>query len=320
MAVHSSKKAIYAALAGNTLIAVTKFGAAAYTGSSAMFSEAIHSLVDTGNQGLLLYGLKRSARPSDQSHPFGYGMELYFWTFVVAILIFGLGAGLSVYEGVHKIQDPQEMTRPGINYIVLALAMVFEAGACTVAYREFKKTQGTLPLLEAVRRSKDPSLFTVLFEDTAAMLGLIVAMTGIGLAQVLEMPRLDGVASVLIGLILAATASLLAYECKGLLTGEAASAHVVRGIRNIVAGNPNVAHINEVLTIHFGPYNVLLNVSLDFKDGISSAQVEQSISNLETRIKEAYPEVKRVFIEAQHWRAHRAAAGGVDPEESPSSK
>ena len=199
MASHGSKTVIYAALAGNGLIAITKFAAASITGSSAMFSEAIHSLVDTGNQGLLLFGIKRSGRPADDAHPFGYSGELYFWAFMVAILIFGLGAGISIYEGVQKILHPHPLNDPLINYIVLALAMVFEGFALAIAVREFRKTKGQRGWLEAVRVSKDPTVFTVLFEDTAAMAGLVVAFVGIFLAQQLDLPVLDGVASVLIG-------------------------------------------------------------------------------------------------------------------------
>lgn len=308
MANPSSKKAIFAALAGNSLIAVTKFGAAAATGSSAMFSEAIHSVVDTGNQCLLLYGIKRSNRPADRSHPFGYGMELYFWTFVVAILIFGLGAGISIYEGISKIQHPHPITDPTINYYVLGFAMIFEGAAWYIAFKEFSKSKGSLGLITAVRRSKDPTIFTVLFEDTAAIIGLFVAMAGIFLSDFLELPVLDGVASVIIGIILATTAALLAYECKGLLTGEAASEAVVSGIKWIIGENPFILHVNEVLTLHLGPKDVLLTVSLDFKDGLSSRQVEEAISTFETRIKEKFPEVTRVFIEAQSWRAHQASA------------
>jgi len=308
MASPSSKKAIFAALVGNSLIAVTKFGAAAFTGSSAMFSEAIHSVVDTGNQCLLLYGIKRSNRPADRSHPFGYGMELYFWTFVVAILIFGLGAGISIYEGVSKVQQPHPVTDPTINYIVLAFAMIFEGVAWYIAFKEFRKSKGTLDLITAVRRSKDPTIFTVLFEDTAAIIGLLVAMVGIFLSDFLNLPILDGVASIIIGIILATTAALLAYECKGLLTGEAASDEVVSGIKWIIGENPSILHVNEVLTLHLGPRDILLTVSLDFKDGLSSQQVEKAISNFETRIKEKFPEVTRVFIEAQSWRAHKASA------------
>lgn len=308
MAKPSSKKAIFAALTGNSLIAVTKFAAAAVTGSSAMFSEAIHSVVDTGNQALLLYGIKQSARPADRSHPFGYGLELYFWTFVVAILIFGLGAGVSIYEGLAKVKNPQAITNPTLNYMVLAFAMVFESAAWYIAFKEFRKSKGSVGLITAVRRSKDPTVFTVLFEDTAALLGLLVAVLGIYLSGALNLPILDGVASILIGIILATTAALLAYECKGLLTGESASEAVVSRIKWIIAENATVLHVNEVLTLHLGPNDILLNVSLDFKDGLSSSQVEEAISNFESRIKGEFPEITRVFIEAQSWVAHRAGA------------
>lgn len=307
MANPSSKKAIFAALAGNSLIAITKFAAAAVTGSSAMFSEAIHSVVDTGNQCLLLYGIKRSNRPADRSHPFGYGMELYFWTFVVAILIFGLGAGISIYEGIAKVQHPHPITDPTINYYVLGFAMIFEGAAWYIAFKEFSKSKGSLGLITAIRRSKDPTIFTVLFEDTAALIGLVVAMAGIFLSDFLELPLLDGVASIVIGIILATTAALLAYECKGLLTGEAASDTVVSGIKWIIGENPFILHVNEVLTLHLGPRDILLTVSLDFKDNLSSRQVEEAISSFETRIKEKFPEITRVFIEAQSWRAHKAS-------------
>jgi cation diffusion facilitator family transporter len=307
MANPSSKKAIFAALAGNSLIAITKFAAAAYTGSSAMFSEAIHSVVDTGNQCLLLYGIKRANRPADRSHPFGYGMELYFWTFVVAILIFGLGAGISIYEGIAKVKHPHPITDPTINYYVLGFAMIFEGAAWYIAFKEFSKSKGSFGLITAVRRSKDPTIFTVLFEDTAALIGLAVAMVGIFLSDFLELPFLDGVASIIIGIILATTAALLAYECKGLLTGEAASDDVVSGIKWIIGENPFILHVNEVLTLHLGPRDILLTVSLDFKDNLSSRQVEEAISSFETRIKEKFPEITRVFIEAQSWRAHQAS-------------
>ncbi len=304
MADPSSKKAVIAAFLGNLVIAIIKFGAAAVTGSSAMFSEAVHSVVDTGNQLLLLYGLRRAARPPDRNHPFGYGKELYFWSFVVAILIFGLGAGVSVYEGLDKIQDPQPIVRPLVNYVVLGLAVVFELAAFSVAFVEFRKTMGDRGFLAELRRSKDPALFTVLFEDSAAVLGLLVAVLGISLSDVLGMPVLDGVASLGIGLILATTAAMLAYECKGLLTGEAAHPEVVARIRKLLAAEPGVKVVNELLTLHFGPADVLLNVSLDFADDLSAGDVEETVSRLEAAIKEAVPEISRVFIEAQNRRGH----------------
>ena len=315
MAAHGSKKVIYAALIGNGLIAVTKFGASAVTGSSAMLSEAVHSVVDTGNQILLLYGLKRAARPADGTHPFGYGMELYFWTFVVAILIFAVGAGISIYEGISKLMAPHPIRSPHVNYIVLAIAMVFEAGAWWVAFKEFNRSKGRLGYLAAVRQSKDPTVFTVLFEDSAAMLGLIAAFIGIFLADRLGIPALDGAASIVIGLILGGTAVLLAYESKGLLIGEGARPAVIAGIRRIVSGKTGIERVNELLTMHFGPQDVLLTLSLDFDDRLSSGQVERAISEMESEIKTAYPEVTRVFIEAQSWPAHlrnAATAQGAD--------
>ena len=304
---HASKNVIYAALAGNFMIAVTKFGAAAYTGSSAMLSEAIHSVVDTGNQGLLLMGMRRARRPADQTHPFGYGMELYFWSFVVAIIIFGLGAGVSIYEGIDKLRFPHAVTSPYVNYIVLGIALVFEGAAWTIAFREFDKIRGSRGFLSAVSRSKDPTIFTVLFEDTAAMLGLIVAFAGIALGQLYDNTAFDAWASIVIGLILAVTAILLAMECKGLLIGEGASGAVVRGVQQIISAQQGVLQVNELLTMHFGPDDILLNISLDFADGLSSENVERAISDMERLIKQSFPEIKRVFIEAQSRRGHERA-------------
>ena len=319
MSANSSKKVVYAAFAGNSLIAVAKFVAAAITGSSAMLSEAIHSLVDTGNQALLLYGIKRSGRRPDTRHPFGYGMELYFWTFIVAILIFAVGAGVSIYEGVIKLFDPHPVTSPLVNYIVLAVAMVFEAGAWWVAFREFRRSKGPLGYFAAVRESKDPALFTVLFEDSAAMLGLVVAFLALGLGQAFDLPALDAIGSIVIGLILAVTAALLAYESKGLLIGESARPAVTEGIRALAREQWGVARVNELLTMHLAPQQVLLNISLDFEDRLSASEVEQVVENLESRVREAYPEVTRVFIEAQTWIAHarraREEAAGYDEAE-----
>ena len=269
-----------------------------------MLSEAIHSVVDTGNQLLLLLGLRRARRPADTAHPFGYGMEVYFWTFVVAILIFALGGGISFYEGLAKLGEPHPISDPYINYIVLGVAIVFESGSWWVAFREFRASKGGLGYYEAVRGSKDPTIFTVLFEDTAAMLGLIAALVGIALADALDAPALDAVASMVIGVILAATALALAYETKGLLIGEGASPALVNGIRGIVEAEPGILRTNEVLTMHLGPEDVLLNLSIDFDDALDSAEVEAAVSRLERRIKEDFPEVGRVFVEAQSWTAH----------------
>ena len=314
MDAHGSKKVIFAALAGNGLIAVTKFSAAAYTGSSAMFSEAVHSLVDTGNQGLILYGMKRAAKPADDRHPFGYGPELYFWTFVVAILIFGVGAGVSIYEGVVKVRHPHTPTDPLINYLVLGLAMMFEGVAWWIAFKEFNKRRGPVSLFRAVRISKDPTVFTVLFEDSAAMLGLVVAFVGILLADVLEMPILDGVASILIGVILAGTAALLAFESKGLLIGEGALPETVETIRRQARSHRGVERVNEVLTMHLGPNDILVNLSLDFESELDAEDVEDAVSEIERDIKTRHPEVRRIFIEAQDWAAHRRERRREDAE------
>ncbi len=305
MASGGSVEVVIAALVGNSAIAVTKFAAAAYTGSSAMFSEGIHSAVDTGNQALLLFGMKRAARPADERHPFGYSREIYFWAFVVAILIFSLGAGVSIYEGIEKIRHPHEITSAYINYIVLGIAIAFESVVWWVALKEFNKVKGHLGYFEAVRVSKDAPLFTVLLEDTAALLGLITAMAGVFAADVLGMPALDGVASVVIGLILALTAVLLAYETKALLIGEAADPAIAGRIKGLAEGAEEIVRVNEVLTTHLGPDDVLINVSLDFRDHLSAAEVEAAISAMERQVKSEIPEVRRIFIEAQSWQAHR---------------
>ncbi len=305
MAAHASKRVIYAALAGNSLIAVTKFAAAAITGSSAMLSEAIHSVVDTGNQGLLLFGMRQARRPADEMHPFGYGKELYFWTFVVAILIFALGAGISIYQGIDKVLHPHALTHVYINYVVLGLAIIFEAGAWWIAFKEFRRSAGRRGFVAAIRDSKDPTVFTVLFEDSAAMLSLIVAIIGIAASDLLGIPILDGVASIIIGLILGLTAVVLAYECKGLLIGEGASPAVIAGIRQIVIARPEINRINEILTMHMSPADILLNVSVDFHNKFNAGQIETTVTELEDAIKRKFPEIKRIFIEIQSWRAHR---------------
>lgn len=294
-----SKKVILAALAGNVLIAITKFIAAAITGSSAMLSEGIHSMVDTGNQGLLLYGMYRARKPADENFPFGHGKEIYFWSFVVAILIFAVGAGVSIYEGIHRVLAPEPISNPIVNYVILGLAMVFEGFAWYMALREFARVKGSQAYSKAVMEAKDPTLFVVLFEDSAALLGLLVALVGISLTQVTGILIFDGIASVIIGLILGATAIWLAVETKGLLIGESADPQVVKGIGAILRQSDTVAYVNEILTMHIGPEYVLVNVSIDFHDRIPAQDIEQEIALLSNTIKHAYPRVKRIFIEAE---------------------
>jgi len=299
MSSSASTKVIIAALLGNSAISITKFTAAFLTGSSAMLSEGIHSLVDTGNQILLLYGLKQAKKPASEDFPFGHGKEIYFWSFVVAILVFAVGAGVSIYEGVLHVLHPTEIRNPLINYIVLGVSLVFEGAAWFFAYREFKKVKGSFGFVRAVQRGKDPSMFVVLFEDTAAMLGLLVALLGVWLAQVTANPVFDGLASIVIGLILAGTAIWLAYETKSLLIGERANKEVVNSIRRIVESFDEVEKVNELLTMHMGPEYILVNISIRFKRGQMTRQLETVIAELDNSIKEQHDIVKRVFIEAE---------------------
>ncbi|MGD9017867.1 MAG: cation diffusion facilitator family transporter [Desulfobacterales bacterium] len=299
MAAAGPKKVIIAALIGNLLIAVTKFIAATITGSSAMFSEGIHSVVDTGNQVLLLYGLHRAKKPPDDQFPFGHGKEIYFWSFIVAILIFAVGSGFSIYEGVHRLLDPQPIERPLISYTVLVLAMVFEGVAWYFAWTEFTKTKGKWGTIEAVHRGKDPSMFVVLFEDSAAMIGLGVAFAGIALSQATGILWFDGAASVVIGLILAGTAVWLAYETKGLLIGESADMVVVEGIRQIANSYEEIRRVHEVLTMHVGPDFILVNISVKFRGDVRATAIEAAITRLDRDLKKGFPEIKRVFVEAE---------------------
>lgn len=294
-----SKKVIIAALIGNTLISITKFVAASITGSSAMFSEGIHSVVDTGNQILLLYGLKRATQPASPEFPFGHGKEIYLWSFVVAILIFAVGAGISIYEGINHIRHPSTLHDPTVNYIVLGLAAIFEGGALYFALTEFNKVRGSFGYIEAVQRGKDPSLFVVLFEDGAALLGLFVAFAGIMLAQITENALWDGIASVIIGLILAFTAIWLAHETKSLLIGEGANKDIVDGIRKVALKQDSIEKINEVLTLHMGPEFILVNMSISFKAHLPVGNIEKTIEIITKEIKENFPTAKKVFIEAE---------------------
>jgi cation diffusion facilitator family transporter len=304
-----AKTAIYAALIGNLLVAVTKFVASGITGSSAMLSEGIHSLVDTGNQVLLLFGLHQAKKPPDKTYPFGHGKEIYFWSFIVAILIFAVGAGISIYEGIRHLIRPEPLERAFVNYIVLCLAMVFEGAALTLALKEFRKVKGPLGYIEAVRSGKNPSLFVVMFEDTAALLGLAVAFLGVLLYDLTGNAVYDGGASVIIGGILAATAAWLAYETKSLLIGEAAAPEVIAAIRELACEPEQVEYVNEVLTLHMGPDFLLVNLSVKFHDEMPASEMEDAIAALDAKIKRRFPMVKRVFVEAEARRRAETAVG-----------
>jgi cation diffusion facilitator family transporter len=300
----SSKTAIYAALVGNSLIAITKFAAASFTGSSAMMSEGIHSLVDTGNQVLLLYGIKRSNLPASSEFPFGHGKEIYFWCFVVAMLIFALGGTVSIYKGWQHLSHPVPMKNIAINYAVLGFAVVFEAGALWVAFKEFNRSRGSLGILEAITRGKDPTLFVVVFEDSAALIGLLIALLGIFLFQVTGNPVFDGLASISIGILLVLTALALAAESKKLLIGESADPLIVAAIHDTLRADARVLNVNEVATLHMGPDFIVATLSVDFVDDLSSSQLEAAVTDINKRIKAIDSRLRRVFIEAERREDH----------------
>jgi cation diffusion facilitator family transporter len=287
---------ILAALAANLGIAIAKFVAAGISGSSAMLTEGIHSLVDSGNQVLLLWGQHRAKRPADAIHPFGYGRELYFWSFVVAIMIFAVGAIVSIYEGWLHIVEPEPLLDPTINYAVLGIAFVLEGTSWALAVRAFARTKGDLGWWPAVRQSKDPGGFVVLFEDSAAMVGLLVAAAGVWASHHWQDARFDGVASIAIGLVLGLVATLLARESKGLLIGERADPQVVERIRAIVSANPRITGVNHVRTIHVGPVNVFVAISADFDDTLTMGDAETLIEGLEHELKTAEPSLSSIYI------------------------
>ena len=264
-----------------------------------MLSEGIHSLVDTGNGGLMLLGVRRSRRPPDTAHPFGYGKELYFWTLIVAIVIFAVGGGISAYEGILHILSPKPFTDPLWNYIVLGIAMVFEGYSFTVAFKAFEAERGKLSIWQSINQSKDPTTYTVLFEDSAALVGLVVAFIGVFLAQFFDNPYFDGAASIVIGLILAAVAVLLAYESKGLLVGEAVDPETLKDIRRLAESDPRVESVKNALTMYFGPHTILLAMDLSFRPNLSAIEVEESIDRLEENVRSRYPNVKHIFIESE---------------------
>jgi cation diffusion facilitator family transporter len=287
---------VWAALAANLGIGIAKFVAAALTGSTAMLTEGIHSVVDSGNQVLLLYGDRRAKRPPDALHPFGYGRELYFWAFVVAILIFAVGAVVSIYEGWLHWSTPEPLHPPLINYLVLAVAFALEGTSWTIALREFGAAKGDVGWWQAVKDSKDPATFTVLFEDSAALAGLIVAAIGVWASHHFADPRLDGLASIVIGLILVFVAIFLAREAKGLLIGERADPKLVDGITRIVAAHPAVSSVNHVRTIHTAPKQVFVAISADFHDNVTMGDAEQFIEDIEDQLRASFPQLSSIYI------------------------
>ena len=294
-----NNRTLWIALAANLGIALLKFVAAAFTGSSAMLTEGVHSLVDSINQLLLLWGRKASRRVPDATHPFGYGRELYFWSFVVAVMVFALGAGVSIYEGILHISNPEPAVSPMVAYIVLLIAFLLESGSTFSAFKEFREAKGRLGWFEAVKRSKDPPTFIVLLENGAAMFGIIVAAVGLALSQSTGDPRFDGAASIIIGAILGLTAWLLAVESKQLLIGESADRETIDGLRGLVLGRSGITGVGEVLTVHSSPDQITAMMSVDFDDGISAREVEDIIAAIEAEARTHWPLVKRLYVRPQ---------------------
>ena len=296
MAEHSSRTAVIAALIGNLLIAVTKGVAAAISGSSVMLSEAVHSVVDSGNEVLLLYGQHRANKPPDQLHPWGYGREIYFWSFVVALLIFAVGAGVSMYEGAKHIQHPEPMSDPLVNYIVYAFSALFEGISWSFGWSAFQRVRGDRTILSAVHASKDPPSFMVLFEDSAALIGLAIAAIATALSMHFQAPWIDGAGSICIGAVLALVAVLLARESKDLLIGERARPELSKSIRDIAEHEPGVLAVEGILTSQLSPDQVIANVGVEFAADMRTEDIERVIGHLESELRKKHPDLFRVFV------------------------
>jgi cation diffusion facilitator family transporter len=307
-----SRTVVYAALAANILIAASKFAAAAMTGSSAMLSEAVHSLVDSINELLLLYGLRRARVPADRNHPFGHGRELYFWSFIVALLVFALGAGASLYEGVSHLRAPKPIADPTVNYIVLGVSALFEGSSWLLAMKNFRKTKGKRTYFQAFRQSKDPTTFTVLSEDSAALLGLAIAFVGVFGSHYFNEPRLDGAASIGIALLLATASFFLARESKALLIGEPANPRLVEAMLAIAAATKGVRHVNGLITVQVGPQHVLAALSAEFEDHLTTPQIEECVRCIEADATEAKLPIVALFVKPQTpelWAARMGKLG-----------
>ncbi|NTU78025.1 MAG: cation transporter [Chloroflexales bacterium] len=305
---HERPIAVYGAMVANGVIAAAKFTAAFFTGSSAMISEGVHSVVDTANEGLLLVGIKRSKRGPDEGHPFGHGKELYFWSLLVAIVLFGVGGGISFYEGVTHLTGHVAKERQGSvwwNYGVLGIALLAEGTSWVIALRQFLPTVEDESFWHALRTSKDPTVVTVIAEDSAALIGLVFAFFGVLLTQLTGNPMWDGIASILIGLTLGAVAFFLAYESRGLLIGESADPDVVEDVRRIAREDCDVAEVGQPLTMHLGPKEVLLNLDVRFHPELPAEQVTAAVDRLEQAIRDKHPEIKRIFIEAEAFRSRQ---------------
>jgi len=304
----ASHKAVYAALAGNLAIAAAKAVAAWLGGSSAMLTEALHSLVDCGNEVLLLVGIARAARGPDATHPFGYGLEVYFWSFVVALLIFSAGGGLAIYQGARHLLAPPPISDPALNFAVLGIAFVFEGLSFRVAWREFAKIRRQTPVLAAITRSKDPTLFAVLLEDGAALIGLVIAALGLGAALWWDWGWADGAASILIGVLLIAVAVFMAKETRSLMSGEAAAPGTVAAVRAILEAEPAIEKVQEILTMHLGPRAILMAITLDYQDGLSIPVAESITGRMTDEIRKIDPRITRIFVRSGSSRQRQGTA------------
>src|SRR3954466_2923383 len=312
MAPSATSTTVWAALIGNLLVAVTKVAAALFSGSSAMLSEAVHSIVDTGNEALLLYGMRRSRRRPDAEHPFGFGRELYFWSFIVALLLFGLGCVASVFEGINHILHPHPVEHPVAIYTVLGLSLLFEGGTWLVAFRGFRPSVGTEGYLAAIRQSKDPPQFVVLLEDTAALIGIAIAAIGTWASHTWNEPRIDGVASIAIGILLGAVSLLLARESKGLLIGERADVRLQEEVFAVAKSTPGVVCPNGLASAQIAPDQVVVALSVKFDDALTTPEIERAVMNMESRVRQAQPHVFVLYVKPQTSAAYAAARRRIE--------
>ncbi|SNR52414.1 MULTISPECIES: cation diffusion facilitator family transporter [Hymenobacter] len=313
----SSKIAIYGAIGANVAIAISKFVAAFFTGSSAMLSEGIHSLVDSGNGLLILYGVKQSEKPADARHPFGRSKELYFWSLIVAILVFSVGGGMSFYEGVEHLKHPAPITDPTWNYVVLGLSLMFEGISCFLAFREFNKSRGDATFWATLGRSKDPSVFAILMEDMAALVGLVIALTGVYFGHAFNNPYFDGGASICIGVLLVSVAVFLIYKTKGLLVGEGVDDETLDSLEALARQQKSVEQVRRPLTMYMGPQDVVLALDVEFHDHLSAVEIEQAVDQLQDSIRAKHPEFKRIFIESKGLTGKQRAPHVKDTPVSP---
>jgi cation diffusion facilitator family transporter len=311
MAAPSSTRVVVADILGGLAVAVVKFVAAAVTGSSAMLSEGIHSLIDTGNGALLWVGLKLSRRPPDDNHPFGHGLELYFWSLIVAIFLFAIGGGMSVYEGIGHLGSPHPIEDPTWNYVVLGCAGVFEVVVLVISIRDFARRRRGRGVWTTIHASKDPAGFTVLLENIAATLGLVIAFFGVFLSRQLRMPELDGVASIVIGIVLAVVSLVLIYESRSLMLGEGADPAAVADVRRLVEADEAVVRARKPLSMYFGPDQILIALDVQFRPGLSSQELEKAVDRIEATVRKRLPQVKHIFLEAESITARPGGESGA---------